>query len=88
MPAPATTMIRLDCSMVAVNCRRVVCVDSGDEAWSRLTCFILSGVTFERGEQVKGMTDSKVNVERSIYRSSLLFPSKEAGSSGRVSSRK
>lgn len=55
IPAPATTMIRLDCRMVPVNCRKVVCDDSGkaDEAlMSRVTCFILNDVCpIRRGDE-------------------------------------
>jgi hypothetical protein len=58
MPAPATTMIRLDCSIVPVNCRKVVCEDSGrvDEALvSRVTCFILH----EARDLLQGRGDGK-----------------------------
>lgn len=73
MPAPATMMIRLDCSMVPVNCRMVVCVDSGsvERAWSRLTCFIeVDMVDVERGEEEKGCSHSSASQGQhlAIYR--------------------
>lgn len=65
IPAPATTMIRLDCSIVPVNCRKVVCEDSGraDEALvSRVTCFILNeaGDLSKEGSMERGEDEGRV----------------------------
>lgn len=82
MPAPATMMIRLDCRMVPVNCRMVVCVDSDsvDEAWSRLTCFIVVDMMgVRRCEEGKGCPHSSQGQD--LYRQASR---KEAGKLRRV----